>query len=188
MKACAHEQVYLFLTVGAEGEQGHGTVGSAAAGPGWHAVLGGLAGALAACFTTQGGGQILPDLLPLGLLDVVFGGILQVGLHLREQTDLCCTMPINRSFKPNFSRLSAGWNNYWLHAKLQRCVDTQLSLLTLQLSWWNYKGDVQIIWTASVTLTLAHLLKAETLYGGTGSTASCGSCSNIRRRRRVWIH
>lgn len=85
LKVFGHEQTYLFLTVGAEGEQGHGTVGGAAAGPGWHAVLGGLAGALAAGFTTQGGGQILPHLLPLSLLDVVLGGILQVGLHLHEQ-------------------------------------------------------------------------------------------------------
>lgn len=80
-----NEKEHLFLAVGAEGEQGHGTVGSATAGPGWHAVFGGLAGALAAGFTTQGGGQILPHLLPLSLLDVVLGGILQVGLHLREQ-------------------------------------------------------------------------------------------------------
>lgn len=83
-KVFGNEQTYLFLTVGAEGEQGHGTVGGAAAGPGWHAVLGGLAGALAASFSTQGGGQILPHLLPLSLLDVVLGGILQVGLHLRD--------------------------------------------------------------------------------------------------------
>ena len=72
----------LFLAVGAEREQGHRTVGGAAAGPGWHAVLRGLAGALAAGFPTQGGGQILPHLLPLRLLDVVLRGILQVGLHL----------------------------------------------------------------------------------------------------------
>jgi len=44
---------------------------------GRHAVLGGLAGALAAGFATQGGGQVLPR-----LLDVVLGGVLQVGLHL----------------------------------------------------------------------------------------------------------
>lgn len=69
---------YLFLTVGAKGEQGHGTIRGTAAGPGWHAVFGGLAGTLAAGFTTQGGGQILPHLLPLSLLDMVFGGILQV--------------------------------------------------------------------------------------------------------------
>lgn len=85
MTVFGNEQAYLFLTVGAEGEQGHGTVGGAAAGTGWHAVLGGLAGALAAGFTTQGGGQVLPHLLPLSLLDVVLGGILQVGLHLHGQ-------------------------------------------------------------------------------------------------------
>lgn len=77
--------MYLFLTVGAESEQGHRTVGGAAARPGWHTVLRWLAGALAASFTTQRGGQVLPHLLPLILLDVVLGGILQVGLHLREQ-------------------------------------------------------------------------------------------------------
>lgn len=86
-KVFGNEKTYLFLTVGAEGEQGHGTVGGAAAGPGRHAVLGGLAGALAACFTTQRGGQIRPHLLPLSLLDVVLGGILQVGLHLQEQDE-----------------------------------------------------------------------------------------------------
>lgn len=32
------------------------------------------------------GGQILAHLLPLGLLDVVPGGVLQVGLHLRRDT------------------------------------------------------------------------------------------------------
>lgn len=47
-------------------------------------MLGGLTGTLAAGFTTQGGGQILPHLLPLSLLDVVLGGILQVGLHLEN--------------------------------------------------------------------------------------------------------
>lgn len=41
------------------------------------------------------GGQILAHLLPLGLLDVVPGGVLQVGLHLRRDTDCsvwlsCC--------------------------------------------------------------------------------------------------
>lgn len=45
------EQVYLFLTVGAEGEQSHGTIGCTAARTGWHTVFGGLA----ASFTTQGG-------------------------------------------------------------------------------------------------------------------------------------
>lgn len=85
MKCLCNEQVYLFLTVGAKGKQSHGTVGCTAARPGWHAVLGGLAGALAASFTTQGGGQILPHLLPLSLLDVVFGGTFQVGLHLSDK-------------------------------------------------------------------------------------------------------
>lgn len=41
------------------------------------------------------GGQILTHLLSLGLLDVVPGGVLQVGLHLRRDTDCsvwlsCC--------------------------------------------------------------------------------------------------
>lgn len=31
-----------------------------------------------------GGGQVLADLLPLSLLDVIPGGVLQVGLHLTD--------------------------------------------------------------------------------------------------------
>lgn len=72
----------LFLTVGAEGEQSFGAAGGAAARPGGHAMLRGLAGALARRFTAQAGGQILPDLLPLSLLDVVLGRIFQMRLHL----------------------------------------------------------------------------------------------------------
>lgn len=87
-----NQEMYLFFTVGAEGEQGHRTVRSAAAGPWRHAVLGGLAGALAAGFTTQCAGQVLPHLLPLILLDVVLGWTLQVGLHLCEQ-DINITLP-----------------------------------------------------------------------------------------------
>lgn len=71
--------------MGVEGEQSFGTAGGAAAGPGGHAVLRGLAGALARSFTTQGGGQVLPDVLPLSLLDVVLGWSFQVRLHLQEQ-------------------------------------------------------------------------------------------------------
>lgn len=48
-------------------------------------MLRGLAGALAPGFNTKGGGQILPHLLPLSLLDVVLGGTFQVGLHLDKQ-------------------------------------------------------------------------------------------------------
>lgn len=59
--------------------------------PGRHAVLGRLAGALAAGFAPQAGGQILPDLLPLSLLDVVLVGVLQVGLHLREHDAIIAT-------------------------------------------------------------------------------------------------
>lgn len=76
---------YLFLTVRGEGEMSHGTVGGTAAEPGWHAVFGWLAGALAAGFASQGGRQILSHLLPLVLLDVVLAGIFHMGLHLREQ-------------------------------------------------------------------------------------------------------
>lgn len=72
----------LSLTVGAEGEQSFGAVGGAAAGPGGHAMLRGLAGALARSLSAQAGRQILPDLLPLSLLDVVLGWIFQVRLHL----------------------------------------------------------------------------------------------------------
>lgn len=78
----ARANTYLFLTVGAEGEQSFGAAGGAAAGPGGHAMLRGLAGALASSFTAQGGRQILPDLLPLSLLDVVLGWIFQMRLHL----------------------------------------------------------------------------------------------------------
>lgn len=49
-------------------------------------MLGGLAGALARSFTPQGGGQVLPDVLPLSLLDVVLGWSFQVRLHLQEQS------------------------------------------------------------------------------------------------------
>lgn len=48
-------------------------------------MLRGLAGALAGRFTSQGGGQVLPDVLPLSLLDVVLGWSFQVRLHLQEQ-------------------------------------------------------------------------------------------------------
>lgn len=48
-------------------------------------MLRGLAGALAGSFTPQGGGQVLPDVLPLSLLDVVLGRSFQVRLHLQEQ-------------------------------------------------------------------------------------------------------
>lgn len=48
-------------------------------------MFGGLAGAQAASFTPQGGGQILSHLLPLSLLQVVFGGVLEMGLHLCEK-------------------------------------------------------------------------------------------------------
>lgn len=80
---------YLLLAVGAEGQQGHGAVGGTAAWAGGHSVLRGLAGALqasclAARLTPKGCGQVLPHLLPLGLLDVVLGGVLQVSLHLEE--------------------------------------------------------------------------------------------------------
>lgn len=75
--------MHLFLAVGAECQQGHGTVGGAAAGPGRHAVLGGLAGTLAAGLCAQAGGQILADLLPLGLLQVELARTLQVGRHLK---------------------------------------------------------------------------------------------------------
>lgn len=34
-----------------------------------------------------GGGQVLTDLLPLSLLDVIPGGILQVSLHLRAKSE-----------------------------------------------------------------------------------------------------
>lgn len=61
-------------------------------------MLGGLTGALAAAFTTQGGGEILPHLLPLGLLDVVLGGILQVGLHLYEQDGNITTWNFGATF------------------------------------------------------------------------------------------
>lgn len=74
---------HLFLAVGAEGEQGFGAAGGAAARPGGHAMLGGLAGALARALSPQAGGQILPDLLlPLSLLDVELGWVFQVRLHL----------------------------------------------------------------------------------------------------------
>lgn len=33
---------------------------------------------------SQGGGEVLPDLLPLGRPQVVARGVLQVGLHLRR--------------------------------------------------------------------------------------------------------
>lgn len=79
----ARTNAHLFLTVGAECEQGFGAAGGAAARPGGHAMLGGLAGALARAFSAQAGGQILPDLLlPLSLLDVKLGWIFQVRLHL----------------------------------------------------------------------------------------------------------
>lgn len=77
--------MHLFLAVGAECQQGHGTVRSAAAGPGWHAVLRGLAGTLAAVLCAQAGRQILADLLPLGLLEVEFARTLQVGRHLETE-------------------------------------------------------------------------------------------------------
>ena len=55
------ELLYLFLTVGTEGQQGHGAVGGTAAWAGGHPVFRGLAGALeaaglAASFTPQAGG------------------------------------------------------------------------------------------------------------------------------------
>lgn len=77
--------MHLFLAVGAECQQGHGTVGGATAGPGRHAVLRGLAGTLAAVLCTQAGGQILADLLPLGLLQVELARTLQVGRHLEAE-------------------------------------------------------------------------------------------------------
>lgn len=84
-KVKPNKPLYLFLTAGAEGEQSHGAVGCTAIWPRWHTMVGGLAGALVARFTTQSGGQILPDLLPLSLLEVVLGWILQMGLHLHTQ-------------------------------------------------------------------------------------------------------
>lgn len=61
-------------------------------------MLGGLAGALAGTFTSQGGGQVLPDVLPLSLLDVVLGGIFQVRLHLQEQNIISASVNICRSY------------------------------------------------------------------------------------------
>ena len=77
---------YLFFTIGVEREQGHGAVGGAVPRPGRHAsavgrlVVEGQTHHLGAQLT-----QVALHLLLPGLLDVVLGGVLQVGLDLEER-------------------------------------------------------------------------------------------------------
>lgn len=77
-------------------QHGHGAVGSTVAGRGrqhvsgphpwggsWQGLWGALGGAdVGGKLVPVGLGQVLPHLLVPGLLQVVGGGVLQVGLHL----------------------------------------------------------------------------------------------------------
>lgn len=64
---------------------GHRTVGGTAARPWWHAMIGVLVGALVVGWSGQSGGQILSRLLPVGLLEVVFGRTFKMGRDLHER-------------------------------------------------------------------------------------------------------
>lgn len=81
---------YFFL-VGADVEQRHRTIRGAAGSRGHFWGRTGLGGGgqrqgLRNRLVSQSGGEVLLHLLPLCLLDVVLGGVLQVGLHLIIQT------------------------------------------------------------------------------------------------------
>lgn len=82
--------IFFVVVVGSQVEQGHGAVGGTVcrrnplrgrAGL-WH---GGQPQTDSHRRVTQSGGEVLLHLLPLSLLDVVLGGVLQVGLHLRKE-------------------------------------------------------------------------------------------------------
>lgn len=95
-RQCQFRTFPYFLFVGADVEQSHGTVGGAAGCRGRFGSrtglrYGGDTQRLRNGSIAQSGGQVLLHLLSLRLLDVVLGGVFQVGLHLllKENLGFC---------------------------------------------------------------------------------------------------